>query len=63
MVLSPIKLGVANLVAVVRAKVEVLSGVVPRVVVQAQVARVVAKVAKAKTAIRARKSTTDSLLL
>jgi hypothetical protein len=50
---------VANLVAVVRAKVEVLSGVVPRVVVQAQVA----KVAKAKTAIRARKSTTDSLLL
>ena len=49
--------------AVVRAKVEVLSGVVPRVVVQAQVARVVVRVAKAKTAIRARKSIMDSLLL
>ena len=47
----------------VRAKVAVLSGVALKVVVQAQVARVAVRVARAKTAIRARKSTMDSLLL
>ena len=55
----------ANLAAVVLAKVVVLSGVVLKVVVQVQVARVVkvaARVAKAKTVIRARKSIMGSLL-
>ena len=49
--------------AVVRAKAEVLSGVVLRAVVQAQVARVAVRVAKVKTAIKAKKSIMDSLLL
>ena len=63
MVLSPIKLGVVNLVAVVRAKVEVLSGVAPRAVVLVQVVRVAVRVVKVKTAIKVRKSIMDSLLL
>jgi hypothetical protein len=54
---------VVNLVAVARAKVEVLSGVVLRAVVLAQVARVAVRVAKVKTAIKVRKSIMDSQLL
>jgi hypothetical protein len=66
MVLLLIKVGVANLVAGVQVKGAVLSVVVLRVDVQAQVVRavkVVARGVKAKTAIKPRKSITDSLLL
>jgi hypothetical protein len=51
---------------VVRARGAVLSVVVPRVGVQAQVVRavkVLARELKARTVIKARKSITDSLLL
>jgi hypothetical protein len=65
-VLSLIKVGVVNLAVAVRAKGAVLSVVVPRVGVQAQVlkaVKVAARAVKVRTAIKARKSITDSLLL
>jgi hypothetical protein len=66
MALLLIKVGVVNLAVVVRARGAVLSVVVPRVGVQAQVVRavkVLARELKARTVIKARKSITDSLLL
>ena len=62
MVLLLIKVGLANLAAGVRVRGAVLSEVVPRVGVQAQVVRVVKEV-KAKTVIKPRKSITGSPLL
>jgi hypothetical protein len=61
-----IKVGVANLAAGVQVRGAVLSVDVLRVDVQAQVVRavkVVARELKARTAIKPRKSITDSLLL
>ena len=66
MVLLLIKVGVANLVAGVQVKGAVLSVVVLRVDVQAQVLRAVkveAKAVRVRTGIKVRKSITDSLLL
>jgi hypothetical protein len=66
MALLLIKVGVVNPAVVVRARGAVLSVVVPRVGVQAQVVRavkVLARELKARTVIKARKSITDSLLL
>ena len=66
MALLLIKVGVANLAVVVRARGAGLSVVVLRVDVQAQVVRavkVLAKVARVRTGIKARKFIMDSLLL
>jgi hypothetical protein len=63
MVLSLIKVGVANLAAVVRARGAVHSVVVPKAGVRVQVHRAVKLAVRVKTAIKPRKFTMDSLLL